>query len=263
MKRFFLTAGVCCTVLVGCKEKPAPEPTYRLVWADEFTYSGLPDSTRWTYEVGKIRNQEAQFYRAKQLANSRVENGNLLLMAQHDPSQANPITSASLMTKGIAEFLYGRIEMRAKMPTGNGAWTAIWTKGINQDAVGWPACGEIDIMEWLGFAPQYAFGSLHKPDAAGKDVPQISISPAVPDLSTEFHIYALEWDETELSMFIDDTKYAVYRASDMTPGEWEPFKKPHFLLLNLAMGGISGREIDYSKFPFIFTVDYVRYYKKG
>ncbi len=122
--------------------------------------------------------------------------------------------------------------------------------------------GEIDIMEWLGFAPQFVFGSLHKAGADGKDAPLISISPTITDLSTAFHTYTLEWDREQIRIFVDEFNYAIYKASDMTAAEWQQFTKPHYLLLNLAIGGTSGGTIDDTKFPFIFTVDYVRYYKK-
>ncbi|MFC5408201.1 family 16 glycosylhydrolase [Larkinella bovis] len=254
--------GILGALFCACKHTPDPEPAYKLVWSDEFDYTGLPDSTRWTYETGTPRNQEAQHYVAKRLANSRVENGHLIITALKDSFQVKPISSASVVTKGLADFLYGKIEVRAKMPVGKGAWPAIWTKGTNFDQVGWPACGEIDIMEWLGLLPEYVFGSLHKADASGKDAALISISPAMADLSDTFHTYTLEWDETQIRMFIDEYNYAIYKASDMTPAEWEQFKKPHYLLLNLAMGGTSGGTIDESKFPFVYTIDYVRYYKK-
>ncbi|MGV3559604.1 glycoside hydrolase family 16 protein [Larkinella arboricola] len=264
MKYFLIVASLFSFLFVSCKRKPepAPEPTYQLVWSDEFNYTGLPDSTRWTYQEGYIRNQEVQYYQSKRLKNSRVENGNLIITALHDTTEAHPVSSACLVTLGKADFHYGKIEVRAKLPTGKGAWPAIWTLGTNRYEVGWPASGEIDIMEWLGFAPQYVFGSLHKADANGKDAAQISISPAIPDLSDAFHTYTLEWDEKEIRMYVDDFNYAIYRASDMPAIEWQPFTKPHFLLLNLALGGTSGGEIDYSKFPFTFTIDYVRYYKK-
>ncbi|WP_460674681.1 glycoside hydrolase family 16 protein [Larkinella ripae] len=262
MNKLFLITGIFSAFFLSCKHKPEPEPTYKLVWSEEFNYTGLPDSTRWTYETGKRRNSEAQYYRAKRLVNSRVENGNLIITALNDSLPSNPISSASIITKGKTDFLYGRVEVRAKMPTGKGTWPAIWMKGINEDTVGWPTCGEIDIMEWLGLAPQFVFGSLHKPDAAGQDAPLLSISPATADLSDAFHVYALEWDETEIRMYLDDFNYAIYKASDMAAVGWAPFTKPHYLLLNLAMGGSSGGTIDSSKFPFIFTIDYVRYYKK-
>ncbi|GAB3901498.1 hypothetical protein GCM10028803_26290 [Larkinella knui] len=264
MNYSFLVVALFAVFFTACKHKaePEPKPAYKLVWGDEFSYTGLPDSTRWTYEVGFSRNKEAQYYYPKRLQNSRVENGNLVITALNDNFQSNPISSASVISKGKAEFLYGKIEVRAKMPDGKGAWPAIWTLGKNRDVVGWPACGEIDIMEWLGLAPQFVFGSLHKADASGKDAPLISISPATTDLSTTFHTYTLEWSETQILMYIDDFNYAIYKASDLTPAEWQQFTKPHYLLLNLALGGTSGGFIDYTKFPFTFTIDYVRYYKK-
>jgi beta-glucanase (GH16 family) len=164
------------------------------------------------------------------------------------------------------EFLYGKIEARIKMPTGSGTWPAFWTVGINRETIGWPACGEIDIMEWLGSAPQYIFGSLHKGNSSNKDNPLIrpymADSVNVNGLSENFHVYGIEWDSTQIRFYCDTTSYVTYKDKEMDAAEWAQFTKPHYLLLNLAMGGKSGGIIDSTKFPFTYTVDYVRYYRK-
>ena len=243
-----------------------PTATYKLVWSDEFDYTGLPDATKWGYETGHVRNSEAQYYMPASLLNSSVANGFLTITGRYDSTDhTNPITSASLLTKGKVSFQYGRLEMRAKMPAGAGAWPAFWTKGINYDTVGWPACGEIDIMEWLGFTPLYVFGSLHMANASGQDNPVITpyaSTTATADLSTAFHTYAIEWDSAQVKYYFDSTAYATYKSTDLSAAEWAQFTKPHFMLLNLALGGTSGGKIDSTKFPFTYMVDYVRYYKK-
>lgn len=237
---------------------------YRLVWQEEFNYTGLPDSSKWDYEIGYLRNNEEQFYTARNLLNSKVNNGKLTITARYDSTQQNGVTSASIITKGKLNFLYGRIEVKAKMPTGAGAWPAIWTLGINRSIIGWPKCGEIDILEWFGKAPQYVLGSIYTTNDTGTVTQRYT--PYVPadfaTLSNKFHKYAVEWDSTEIRYYYDTINFVTYKAGNLTPTEWEPFTKPHYLLLNLALGGSAGGTIDYSKFPFTYQIDYVRYYRK-
>jgi beta-glucanase (GH16 family) len=273
--KFFWIAMIAAASL-GCKkqyvsmrssegsENATSDTGYHLIWSDEFNYNGLPDSTKWSYETGFIRNSEAQFYQAGKRANSTVKKGLLTITALYDSTKRHSITSASITTKNKMSFQYGRIEMRAKMPTGSGAWPAIWTMGVNHDTIRWPGCGEIDILEWFGQAPQYVVGSIHTISTGGEDTGRIT--PYVPadsaTLSTNFHIYAIEWDSTQIKYFYDNINYATYKASEITSAEWMPFTKPHYLLLNLAIGGTGGGTIDYSKFPFTYQIDYVRYYRK-
>jgi len=238
--------------------------SYRLVWSDEFNYTGLPDSNYWDYERGYSRNNEAQFYIKYNLGNSKVENGVLTITALYNKGDKHPITSASIITLHKVDFCYGRVEVSAKMPVGKGAWPAIWLMGVNRDTVDWPACGEIDVMEWLGRAPQFITGSLYTSTASGKETSQVTPHFVLnyKSLSIRFHTYSIEWDSTAISFYYDDTKYVTYRASQMSKAEWAPFRKPAYLLLNLALGGTSGGAIDYSRFPFIYQIDYVRYYQK-
>ena len=274
IKVVILFIGIVCLCVAACKKDisivpvtPA-QPTitdsqYTLVWSEEFNYTGLPDSSVWGYENGFIRNEEAQYYTSNSIANSYVNNGVLTLTATYDSTQAYPVKSASILTKNKVSFLYGRMEVRAKMPVGSGAWPAIWMEGVNHDTIGWPSCGEIDILEWLGWAPQYILGSIYTIAPSGTDTS--IVTPYIPvdtSLSSQFHIYAVEWDSTQIKYFYDSTLYATYTAVELSPAEWEPFTKPQYLLLNLAIGGTSGGPIDYTKFPFTYEVDYVRYYQK-
>ncbi len=268
MKQITTLFTLSLLLLAGCDKSPTVAPPvkesdYELVWAEEFNYTGLPNTNNWDYETGRVRNNEEQYYKASNLENSRVENGYLNITATYDKNRAEPITSASLITKGKVEFLHGRIEARAKMPSGKGAWPAVWTLGINRETVGWPACGEIDIVEWLGHIPAYVFGSLHKGDHQNKDAPMISPYQANTDVTAGFHNYAIEWESDAIRFFFDGVNYVTYTPSQMTPAEWEQFSKPHYLLLNLAMGGKSGGTIDYASFPLVYQIDYVRYYKKA
>ncbi|MDR3246305.1 MAG: glycoside hydrolase family 16 protein, partial [Prevotellaceae bacterium] len=126
---------------------------WELIWSDEFNYSGLPNSRKWNYEEGFVRNREAQYYTKARLENAKVENGELVITARKEAYDAASYTSASINTRGKFEFQGGRIEVRAKLPEGRGVWPAIWTLGTNINKVGWPVCGEIDIMEFVGYEP--------------------------------------------------------------------------------------------------------------
>ena len=243
--------------------KAPPANTWRLVWQDEFDGSGLPDSTRWGYEVGYVRNNESQYYAQGRLENARRENGQLILEARRDNWNGHAITSASLVTKGKKSFLYGRIEARAKLPTGKGTWPAIWMLGADIDQVGWPACGEIDIMEYVGFAPTTIHGTVHTPfyyhgSAAGPRGGNTQASSPWLD----YHLYAIEWFPDRIDFFVDSVKYFTF-SNEGTSAKW-PFNKAHYLLLNLAIGGSWGGQqgVDLSLFPHRVYVDYVRVYER-
>jgi len=239
---------------------PPPLPGWDLIWHDEFEGSGSPDSTKWGYEVGYIRNNEMQYYTAGRLENARVENGNLVIEARRDNFEGHAITSASLTTQGKAAFRYGRIEVRAKLPTGNGTWPAIWTLGTNIDQVGWPACGEIDIMENVGFMPTRIYGTVHM-GANGGSGRGGSIDIASP--WTDFHLYAVEWYADRIDFLVDDQKYFTYANDGGGVTTW-PFDADQYLILNLAIGGAWGGQqgVDLTLFPHLYFIDYVRVYRK-
>lgn len=245
--------------------------SYRLAWSEEFDGEGLPDPARWRFETGYVRNQEEQYYTDSRLENCRVFNGKLHLTARNDTFQGHPVTSASIETRDLHYFHYGFIQVRAKMPhPGAGTWPAIWMMGQNYGEVGWPHAGEIDIMEWVGRAPNVILGSLFLPNPNDPSVPAIRTFPYVlasPQIVTEaFHDYAIEWDESKIRYYMDGVNYVTYYRHDLHADSWAPLTQPHFLKLNLAMGGIipplgGGGPIDYSRFPYTFQVDYVRYYE--
>jgi beta-glucanase (GH16 family) len=249
---------------------------YSLVWSDEFDRDGAPDPANWTYEEGFVRNNEAQWYTGDRRENARVENGMLVIEGRkerfanpaHDPGK--PVqwrnaafaeyTSASLTTQGRRSMLYGRIEVRARLPQGRGVWPAIWTLGDNRSQVGWPACGEIDIMEFVGHTPDKTHATLHWQ----RDGKHVSSGQA---LTVErpwdaFHVWAVDWTETAMTFWFDDRQVQTFDVSrGNQPDGSNSFRKPHYLLINLALGGSWGREIDDSIFPQRYVIDYVRVYR--
>lgn len=260
-------------VLVACvTTKPTPQVitteggTWELVWADEFDYTGLPDPQKWGYEVGFIRNDELQYYTEKRTENARVENGTLIIEARKDgdavPGAIYGYTSASLHTKDTARWTYGRFEVRAKLPRGRGTWPAIWLLGANIDEVGWPQCGEIDIMEHVGFEPGRIYGTVHTQAYNHVKGTAKGSSFLVPRPDEDFHIYAIEWFEERIDFFVDDHKYFTFENEHAGIDTW-PYDAPHYLILNLAIGGSWGgrRGVDDSIFPQPYYIDYVRVYR--
>jgi beta-glucanase (GH16 family) len=249
-----------------------------LVWSDEFEYSGKPDPEKWTYEEGFIRNKEDQYY-TNQLKNVRVENGKLIIEAHKEavkntgfaPEQSrdwrknravSAYTSGSISTEGRAEWLYGRIEVCAKLPKGRGTWPAIWMLGTNRDSVGWPKCGEIDIMEHVGFDPDSIFGTVHTEAYNHMKGTQKGKRVFIEDPYDEFHCYIIEWTPEKIDFLLDGERYYTVRNEHKTADEW-PFDQPFYLKLNIAVGGGLGgkRGIDDSIFPQKMEIDYVRVYQ--
>lgn len=257
---------------------------WKLVWSDEFDEPGLPDGAKWDYETGFIRNHEKQLYTRARKENARVENGNLVIEAKREryiatgsdpaarsrrsetarrrPAEAE-YTSASLTTRGKAAWTYGRIEVRAKLPSGRGTWPAIWTLGTNIDKVGWPTCGEIDLMEFVGFEPGVVHANIHTKKYNHVMKTGKGAKVTIPDASQVFHVYAVEWDANAIVFFVDAQKYFTYRNEGTAPDAW-PYDSAQFLILNLAIGGDWGGQkgIDDSIFPQRYEIDYVRVYQK-
>lgn len=251
----------------------------KLVFADEFNYTGLPDSTKWTYEEGFMRPREAQYYTVKRLENARVENGMLVIEARKETypnaaykavpgkpkekQQFASYTSASINTKGINSWKYGRIEARAKVNGGKGTWPAVWMLGNDHGKVKWPECGEIDIIEFLGRDPTRVYGTIHYADTAGKHA-QEGTNPVVGSPADDFHIYAVEWDDKQITCYYDNLKYLVFEYDKVKVNPRETFKKNYFLLINLAIQGNKDSwdgPLDENIFPTKFYVDYVRIYQ--
>jgi beta-glucanase (GH16 family) len=252
---------------------PTPPSGYTLVWSDDFSKDpdGLPDPAKWGYEEGFIRNNELQYYTKARQENARIEHGLLIIEARkenyvydhgldHESIPAH-YTSAALETIGKADWLYGRIEVRARLPAGKGVWPAIWTLGSDIHQVGWPRCGEIDIMELVGKEPGIIHGTIHYLADGKHQLRHMQIPVAQTDSS--FHVYAAEWTPDRIKLFVDDKMYSSFDVKDADQDGANPFHKPHYLILNLALGGSWGGPIDDSIFPQRMTVDYVRVYQKS
>ncbi|MCW3162207.1 glycoside hydrolase family 16 protein [Chryseobacterium oryctis] len=234
----------------------------KLIWSDEFNYNGLPDSSKWNYDVGGdgFGNNEDQFYTKNRLENARVENGSLIIEAKKENWAKNKYTSAKLLTKGKFSFQYGTIEVRAKLPKGRGTWPAIWMMSENMKE--WPDDGELDIMEHVGFNQGYIHASVHTKKYNHIQGTQKTDTLIVKDVSEQFHVYKADWSPEKIDVYIDDQKFFTYENKEKSYEAW-PFDQPYYIILNLAVGGFwGGKEgIDDTIFPQKFFIDYVRVYQ--
>ncbi|MBN2480658.1 MAG: glycoside hydrolase family 16 protein [Bacteroidales bacterium] len=239
---------------------------WELIWADEFDYAGLPDSNSWTYQVGGHGwgNHEKQFYTSMRPENARVENGILTIEARHEPWDTMEYTSARLVTRGKHEWLYGRFEIRARIPFGTGTWPAIWMMPARNTygSGGWPDNGEIDIMEHVGFNQDVIHASTHTRKYYWRINTQRTATIEVDNVSGTFHDYILEWYPNRIQVYVDDTLYFT-SLNDNTGWEAWPFDQPFYLIMNIAVGGDWGGQkgIDNSIWPQRMEVDYVRVYR--
>lgn len=248
----------------------------KLIWSDEFDYIGHPDPNKWTYEEGYIRNGEQQIYRANNTKNARVEDGYLIIEAHLSaenkntglfdslfaPQEKDKFTSASLTTEHLAGWRYGRIDVRAKLPQGRGIWPAIWMLGSDRKKVGWPACGEIDIMEYVGYEKDIVHAAVHSSSRNHYKKNSVSSTYIINSLAQGFHIYSVARSSEKIDFFIDNELYFSYQKEGEGNAIW-PFDKPMYLLLNIAVGGGWGgkKGIDKTIFPQKFIIDYVRVYE--
>ncbi len=193
-----------------------------------------------------------------------MENGALIIEARKERYEEAEYTSASVTTSGLASWRYGRIEVRAKLPTGRGMWPAIWMLGTNISEVGWPECGEIDVMEYVGFEPNRIHANIHTEAFNHVDGTSKGSSIVVEDPHAAFHVYAVEWYEDRIDFFVGDRKYFTFANTGGGVADW-PFDRPHYLILNAAIGGSWGGQkgIDESIFPQRYFVDYVRVYERA
>jgi beta-glucanase (GH16 family) len=238
---------------------PANRPGWKLVWSDEFDTPGLVDPKKWNYEEGMLRNGEKQFYTKARKENCRVEGGMLIITAikEKGPGGRGDYTSASIETRGLASWTYGRIEMRAKLPQGRGTWPAFWMLG---NVGGWPKCGEIDIMEFVGYEPNKVYSTLHW-DQNGHKQKGNPFSTKEP--YADFHVYAVEWFADRIDSYFDNTKYGSIKLDDCGgTGADNAFRKAQYIKINFAVGGDWGaaKGIDESIWPQKYIIDYVRVY---
>ena len=241
---------------------------YELVWSDEFDYQGLPDPGKWSYDtIGNAwgwGNHELQYYTTAEIRNASVSKGTLKITVLKDTTGISNYTSARLMTKDKGDWLYGRFEIKAKLPDGRGLWPAIWMLPSDWEYGGWPQSGEIDIMENVGFDPYTIVSSVHTSDYNHRIHTERNNKITVNDNRDKFHVYGVEWDETTIKGFIDDQIYFTFEKEADDPKVW-PFDKRFHLLLNIAVGGDWGGQkgIDDSIFPATMEIDYVRVYQKN
>jgi len=275
MKKNLLIASVFLTLVSFSCHNAGRQATndsdtlkdWELVWADEFDYNGLPDTAVWAYDVGGQGwgNQERQYYTASRLENARVENGLLIIEARREPMDTNAYTSARLVTRDKKEELYGRFEVRAKLPRGIGTWPAIWMLAAEQtygDGY-WPHNGEIDIMEHVGYHQGHIHASTHSLKYYWLVGTQRTDTIFSADVSDTFHNYIMEWYPEKIQVFMDDSLYFT-SPNDGTGWEAWPFDKPFYMILNIAVGGAWGGQkgIDDSIWPQRMEVDYVRVYRR-
>lgn len=277
-KHFFFLVALALPWSLGAQE-------YRLVWSDEFDYEGRPDETKWVYEEGFVRNQELQWY---QLDNAWCHGG-LLAIEGRKEMKANPMyrdgsrdwresrpniecTSSCIKTKEKFSMLYGRVEVRARIPIGKGAWPAIWMLG---DHMPWPACGEIDIMEYYRSdgIPSILANTCWQGKKGFEQNWITRVYPiekwmsSYPEWPTEFHVWRMDWDENWIRIYLDDELLnetplnTTFNESKEYAGV-NPFQMPQYILLNLAIGGTGGLETKDDAFPLRYEVDYVRVYQK-
>jgi beta-glucanase (GH16 family) len=261
------------TVFKGALEEEAIEEEETLVFSDEFEYEGSPAIEKWHHQVigpnnGSWYNGEAQHYTAR-IENSYVSDGTLKIKAISEAYTSGGVsksyTSARLNSKYA--FTYGRVEVRAKLPAEAGTWPAIWTLGANINetgnyfgqqygSVGWPACGEIDIMEQKGWDKYNTIGYFHWGDTNTGNYRSEGGETPVPTATEEFHLYILEWDASTMRILVDNT--LVYQVTNTQD---KPYDNPHYLLFNIAMGGNLGGEIPADFSDAILEIDYVRVYQ--
>jgi beta-glucanase (GH16 family) len=257
------------TTITNTLPNPTPVPTpisktYQLVWSDEFDKDGLPDNTKWGYDVGGggWGNNELQYYTNARSENARVVNGNLIIDARKENFGSRNYTSARLLTKGKAQWTYGRFDVRAKLPKGTGMWPAIWLLSAN-DPLHWPDDGELDIMEEVGFNQNVIHGTVHNKLYNGANGLQKGSNILVPDADIAFHVYTMEWTTNQVICSVDSVPYFTYADPGMGTNAW-PYYKDFFMILNIAVGGNWGGQkgVDDSIFPQQMLIDYVRVYQK-
>ncbi len=275
------------TILLACSGNSQPAPTsppetpaipgYRLAWADEFNTDGAPDPKSWIFEQGFQRNNELQWYQSD---NARCEGGMLVIEARRE-QRPNPTykagssdwktsrptidyTSSSLNTSGLRQWQYGRFEMRGRIDTRSGLWPAFWTLGTAGE---WPSNGEIDIMEYYrgSLLANVAWGTNKRWTANWRSTKKPLTSFSDPDWASQFHVWRMDWDETAIKLYVDDLLLNEVKLTDTINGDGSgknPFRQPHYVLLNMALGGDNGGDPGPTQFPARFEVDYVRIYQK-
>ncbi|UCS93889.1 glycoside hydrolase family 16 protein [Echinicola marina] len=285
---------LCCPLVISlgaCSNGESKEsseadnsgyPGYELVWQEEFDEDGKPNEAYWSYEKGLVRNHELQYYREE---NANVGNGFLVIEGKREEvkneryeagsddwrknQEYAHYSSASINTRGKKEFKFGLIEVRAKIDTALGMWPAIWTLGISK---GWPANGEVDIMEYyrvngqatiLANAAWKKAGGRYAAEWDEQKIPFSQFLEKDPEWPNKFHVWKMDWSEDHIKLFLDDELLnEIDLKNTLNPDGYNPFHQPHYILLNLAIGG-NGGDPSQTDFPKEYWVDYVRVYQKS
>lgn len=259
MNKIFFAALMLLTFFCNKEDKK-----WKLVWSDEFDYSGLPDAKKWVAETGGHGwgNNELQYYTAGRLENARVENGILTIEAKKENWESSNYTSARLVSKNKGDWQYGKIEVKAKLPKGRGSWPAIWMLA-STTPLKWPDDGEIDIMEHVGFDQGTVHASVHTKKYNHVIGTQKTNKISVNDCSENFHVYSVEWSKDSVKVAVDGNFYFQF-ANDKSGYDAWPFDNKMHLLLNIAVGGNWGGQqgIDDTIWPQKMEVDYVRVYQQ-
>jgi beta-glucanase (GH16 family) len=268
---------VCLQGPLGCtngstSSRPAPRGTWVLTWHDEFDgpNGAPPDNKKWLVETGGggWGNHELQYYTARS-RNVRLENGKLIIEANREPFTGNDgvrrdYTSARLTTAGRFSQMYGRFEARIRIPSMQGIWPAFWLLGDDYSTKGWPACGEIDIMESFGVNHSQTVGSLHGPGYFSGGSLKSSYTLPKGTFGDAFHVFAVEWEPAVVRFYVDGQLFGTKIPADVPSGMQWIFDHPFFLVLNVAVGGdLPGSPQHSSVFPQRMVVDYVRVYSRG
>jgi beta-glucanase (GH16 family) len=269
LKHTLLFLGYSITLLTipSCDTSTEPEsPNYQLVWQNEFDgqQGESPDSTKWTFDIGTgdngWGNQELQYYTDRSENASLDGDGNLVITARRESFGGRAFTSARIKTQGIFEQTYGRFEASIRLPWGPGIWPAFWLLGSNIESVGWPQCGEIDIMEYRGQQTNIINGTVHGPGYSGGNSVTKSYGYEQARFDTDFHLFAAEWGTDYIRFYVDDVLYQEINPGDLS-GDWV-FNHPFFIILNVAVGGnYVGFPTSETPFPQSMIIDYVRVYK--
>jgi beta-glucanase (GH16 family) len=276
--RVLIISAVCFLSVTSCKKSddggsviipPAPpedkEYTFEATptWAEEFDYTGAPDPNNWTYDKGGSGwgNNELQFY-TDELPNVEVKNGMLTITAKKEDRDGMKYTSARLVSRGKGDFTYGRVEVKAKLPSGRGTWPAIWMLPSGWVYGAWPKSGEIDIMEHVGYDPNVVHFSIHSEAYNHVINTQKTAKKQIPTAMTDFHLYRVDWTPAYVRGFFDGVQVFSFTNDGKGYATW-PFDKTFHLLLNVAVGGNWGgvQGVDDTVFPAAMVVDYVRLYK--
>lgn len=276
MRKLILAACLLAELASCVNNEKAPLSTpateagnRRLVWADEFEQEGAPDAARWVYDLGDgcpdvcgWGNNELQYY-TQRPENVRIEDGKLIIEAHREPYEGKEYTSTRLVSREKGDWKYGYIEARAKLPQGTGTWPAIWMLPTDWQYGGWPASGEIDIMEHVGYNQGMVHGTVHTEAFNHRIGTQKGDSIMVPNVHEQFHVYAIDWSPEKIDFMVDGTVYNTFTNEDTGHEAW-PFDQPFHLLLNLAVGGNWGgaKGVDEEIWPQHMEIDYVRVYEQ-